>query len=149
MFQALDQRLGYADVPIKRHVQVAGTKSPFDGNWVYWSKRLQHYPLLTFRQAKLLKKQEEKCRWCRLYFKQGDMIEIDHKSHVVMAAGMNTAIFNCFMFIAMMKRPQSMELSIQLVQTVSMSTITLSRSRVRSKVSRTVLKTRRSGDRMS
>jgi RNA-directed DNA polymerase len=149
MFQALDQRLGYADVPIKRHVQVAGTKSPFDGNWVYWSKRLQHYPLLTFRQAKLLKKQEGKCRWCRLYFKQGDMIEIDHKSHVVMAAGMNTAIFNCFMFIAMMKRPQSMELSIQLVQTVSMSTITLSRSRVRSKVSRTVLKTRRSGDRMS
>jgi RNA-directed DNA polymerase len=149
MFQALDQRLGYADVPIKRHVQVAGTKSPFDGNWVYWSKRLQHYPLLTFRQAKLLKKQEGKCRWCRLYFKQGDMIEIDHKSHVVMAAGMNTAIFNCFMFIAMMKRPQSMELSIQLVQIVSMSTITLSRSRVRSKVSRTVLKTRRSGDRMS
>jgi RNA-directed DNA polymerase len=149
MFQALDQRLGYADVPIKRHVQVAGTKSPFDGNWVYWSKRLQHYPLLTFRQAKLLKKQEGKCRWCRLYFKQGDMIEIDHKSHVVMAAGMNTAIFNCFMFIAMMKRPQSMELSIQLVQTVSMSTITLSRSRVRSKVSRTVLKMRRSGDRMS
>jgi RNA-directed DNA polymerase len=149
MFQALDQRLGYADLPIKRHVQVAGTKSPFDGNWVYWSKRLQHYPLLTFRQAKLLKKQEGKCRWCRLYFKQGDMIEIDHKSHVVMAAGMNTAIFNCFMFIAMMKRPQSMELSIQLVQTVSMSTITLSRSRVRSKVSRTVLKTRRSGDRMS
>jgi hypothetical protein len=99
---------------------VAGTKSPFDGNWVYWSKRLQHYPLLTFRQAKLLKKQEGKCRWCRLYFKQGDMTEIDHKSHVVMAAGMNTAIFNCFMFIAMMKRPQSMELSIQLVQIVSM-----------------------------
>jgi RNA-directed DNA polymerase len=80
VFQALDQRLRwYADVPIKRHVQVAGTKSPFDGNWVYWSKRLQHYPLLTFRQAKLLKKQEGKCRWCRLYFKQGDMIEIDHR----------------------------------------------------------------------
>ncbi len=71
------------------------------------------------------------------------------ESHVVMAVGMNTAIFNCFMFIAMIKRPQSMKLSIQLVQTVSMSTITLSRSRVRLKVSRTVLKTRRSGDRMS
>ena len=27
----------YADVPIKRHDQVAGTKSPYDGNWAYWS----------------------------------------------------------------------------------------------------------------
>ncbi len=80
VFQASDQILRwYADVPIKRHVQVAGTKSPFDGNWAYWCKRLQHYPLLTFRQAKLLKKQEGKCRWCRLYFKQGDRIEIDHR----------------------------------------------------------------------
>jgi RNA-directed DNA polymerase len=70
--------LWYADVPIKRHDQVAGTKSPYDGNWAYWSKRLQHYPLLTYRQLTLLKRQNGKCRWCGLYFKQGEKVEVDH-----------------------------------------------------------------------
>ncbi len=81
VFQASDRSIlrWYADVPIKRHAQVAGTKSPFDGNWAYWSKRLQHYPLLTTRQTKLLKMQDGKCRWCKLYFKLGDRIEIDHR----------------------------------------------------------------------
>jgi RNA-directed DNA polymerase len=81
VFQASDKSAlrWYADVPIKRHAQVAGTKSPFDGNWAYWSKRLQHYPLMTTRQMKLLKKQDGKCRWCRLYFKLGDRMEVDHR----------------------------------------------------------------------
>lgn len=81
VFQASDKNMlrWYADVPIKRHSQVAGTKSPFDGNWAYWSKRLQHYPLLNTRQTKLLKKQNGKCRWCGLYFKLGDRIEVDHR----------------------------------------------------------------------
>lgn len=68
----------YADTPIKRHNQVAGNKSPYDGNWSYWSKRLSHYPLLTQRQLRLLKRQEGRCMWCGLYFKLGDRIEVDH-----------------------------------------------------------------------
>jgi RNA-directed DNA polymerase len=68
----------YADTPIKRHNQVAGKKSPYDGNWDYWSKRLSHYPLLTQRQLRLLKRQEGRCKWCGLYFKLGDRIEVDH-----------------------------------------------------------------------
>lgn len=79
-FRASDgsKLLWYADVRIKRHRQVAGEKSPFDGNWAYWSYRLQRYPLLTGRQITLLKRQDGKCRWCGLYFKQGDSIEVDH-----------------------------------------------------------------------
>lgn len=79
-FQAPNKRKlqWYADVPIKRHDQVAGTKSPYDGNWAYWSKRLRHYPLLTYRQLTLLKRQNGKCRWCGLYFKQGDVVKVDH-----------------------------------------------------------------------
>lgn len=68
----------YADVRIKRHRQVAGDKSPYDGNWAYWGDRLQRYPLLTQRQLTLLKRQEGKCKWCGLYFKLGDSIEVDH-----------------------------------------------------------------------
>ncbi len=70
--------LWYADVRIKRHRQVAGEKSPFDGNWVYWSDRLRRYPSLTQRQLTLFRMQGGKCRWCGLYFKQGDSIEVDH-----------------------------------------------------------------------
>lgn len=35
-------------------------------------------PILNKRQNKLLKKQGGKCRWCGLYFKLGDRVEIDH-----------------------------------------------------------------------
>ena len=30
--------------PITRHVKVRGDKSPYDGDWVYWSKRRGEYP---------------------------------------------------------------------------------------------------------
>lgn len=69
----------YADVPIRRHVQINGKKSPYDGDWVYWGKRLKHYPILNLRQSNLLKKQDGKCRWCGLYFKFGDRFEVDHR----------------------------------------------------------------------
>ncbi len=42
VFQAKDETKPhwYADVPIRRHNQVATEKSPYDGNWAYWGKRL-------------------------------------------------------------------------------------------------------------
>lgn len=68
----------YADTSIKRHVQVAGDRSPYDGDWTYWSRRLSTYPALTLKQHKLLKRQKGRCKWCGLYFKYGDRFEIDH-----------------------------------------------------------------------
>lgn len=80
-FQTPDQTrlLWYADVPIRRHVQVAGQRSPYDGDWVYWGKRLRHYPILTKRQVTLLKRQQGICLWCGLYFQFGDRLEVDHR----------------------------------------------------------------------
>ena len=63
---------------IQRHVKVKGTASPYDGNLLYWSKRLKNNPMLYGKLAKLLQKQKGKCRWCELAFKDGDRIEIDH-----------------------------------------------------------------------
>lgn len=68
----------YADTPIRRHVQIAGGKSPYNGDWAYWAKRLSTYPALTVRQLTLLKRQQGKCKWCGLYFRHGDRFEIDH-----------------------------------------------------------------------
>lgn len=68
----------YADVPIKRHVQIAGSRSPYDGDWAFWSLRLKHYPLLSPSSLKLLRRQQGQCAWCKLYFRHGDSLELDH-----------------------------------------------------------------------
>jgi RNA-directed DNA polymerase len=68
----------YADTPIQRHIKVEGTRSPFDGDWAYWAKRMGRHPLLPNRVAKLLKQQEGKCPVCGLYFREEDVLEVDH-----------------------------------------------------------------------
>lgn len=63
---------------IQRHIKVKGKASPFDGNLLYWAKRLKDHPLTKITLGKLLQKQQGKCRWCELLFRDGDQIEIDH-----------------------------------------------------------------------
>ena len=64
--------------PIKRHVKVQGKRSPYDGDWVYWSRRMGHHPTVTMRVARLLKKQAGQCAHCGLYFFPDDLMEIHH-----------------------------------------------------------------------
>jgi RNA-directed DNA polymerase len=68
----------HSSKPIVRHVKVKGTASPFDGNLKYWSSRRGEHPLVPSRVAKLLKKQQGKCAHCKLYFREDDLIEVDH-----------------------------------------------------------------------
>jgi len=63
---------------IQRHTKVKETASPYNGDILYWSQRLSKHPLLGTAKGKLLQKQEGKCRWCGLHFRDGDLIEIDH-----------------------------------------------------------------------
>jgi RNA-directed DNA polymerase len=68
----------HADTPIARHIKVAGTRSPFDGDWAYWGKRLGRHPMLSKRVAHLLKAQKGQCPYCGLNFKADDILEVDH-----------------------------------------------------------------------
>lgn len=68
----------HARTRIRRHVKVQGSRSPFDGDWLYWSRRLGRHPEVSARVAKLLKRQQGKCRECGLYLMDGDRIEVDH-----------------------------------------------------------------------
>jgi RNA-directed DNA polymerase len=70
--------ISHASKPIVRHVKVKGTASPFDGNLKYWSSRRGEHPLVPTRVAKLLKEQKGKCAHCGLYFREDDLIEVDH-----------------------------------------------------------------------
>ncbi|MEQ8975993.1 MAG: group II intron reverse transcriptase/maturase [Coleofasciculus sp. C1-SOL-03] len=71
--------IDHVDTKIVRHTKVKGDTSPFNGNWVYWTARMGKHPEISKRMATLLKRQKGKCTHCGLYFKDGDLIEIDHK----------------------------------------------------------------------
>ena len=68
----------HAETPIIRHVKVKGDASPYDGNLIYWSSRMGKHPEVTERVATLLKKQKGKCTHCELYFREEDVMEVDH-----------------------------------------------------------------------
>ena len=71
--------LDHADTPIVRHVKVNGEASPYDANLVYWSTRMGNNPEMPSKVSKLLKKQKGKCAHCDLFFRESDVIEVDHK----------------------------------------------------------------------
>ncbi|MCB9107391.1 MAG: group II intron reverse transcriptase/maturase [Anaerolineales bacterium] len=68
----------HAQTAIKRHTKVIASKSPFDGDWVYWAQRLMRDPLKPLRVVKLLKWQRGKCDNCHLPFSAADVVEVHH-----------------------------------------------------------------------
>ncbi|MBG0745549.1 group II intron reverse transcriptase/maturase [Planktothrix agardhii 1806] len=64
--------------PIIRHTKVKGEASPFNGDWIYWSKRRGEYPETPSRVSKLIKRQKGICPECGLYFSSTDIVEVDH-----------------------------------------------------------------------
>ena len=68
----------HSKIAIKRHTKVKGVNSPYDGETKYWGKRMGKHPELKNSVAKMLKKQDGKCNWCGLPFRENDVIEDDH-----------------------------------------------------------------------
>ena len=68
----------HSETPIVRHTKVKGNSSPFNGEFTYWATRKGEYPGTLKSIAKLLKRQKGKCNHCGLYFKEEDVLEIDH-----------------------------------------------------------------------
>jgi RNA-directed DNA polymerase len=70
--------INHSETEIKRHTKVKGEKSPFDGDWIYWTSRIGKHPEVSTRMATLLKRQKGKCSHCGLNFNSDDLLEIDH-----------------------------------------------------------------------
>jgi RNA-directed DNA polymerase len=68
----------HSSIPIVRHTKVQGARSPFDGDLVYWGKRMSNHPKMPSRVTTLLKRQSGKCTLCGLSFRYGDLWEVDH-----------------------------------------------------------------------
>ena len=70
--------IAHDETPIQRHVLVKPDKSIYDGDWVYWSKRMGDYVDTPKRVSRLIKLQKGKCRRCGQYIMCTDRIEVDH-----------------------------------------------------------------------
>ena len=68
----------HADTAIVRHVKVQESRSPYDGDWSYWGTRLGRHPEMGTSRSTLLKRQKGRCTHCKLLFRYGDKVEIDH-----------------------------------------------------------------------
>jgi len=69
----------HEDTPIIRHVKVCGDKSPYDGDWLYWSQRLGKDPQKPQRVVRLLRQQKGRCGQCGLRFAAEDVMEVHHQ----------------------------------------------------------------------
>jgi len=70
--------LTHSSTPIVRHTKVKGEANPFNGDWIYWSKRRGEYPETPKKVARLIRKQKGICPHCGLYFTSTDKVEVDH-----------------------------------------------------------------------
>ena len=68
----------HTDTLHQNYVKVRGQASPYDGNLIYWAQRLKQHPLMRSEKAKLLALQKGQCPRCGLYFRDEDILEIDH-----------------------------------------------------------------------
>jgi RNA-directed DNA polymerase len=131
----------HAYTPIRRHIKVQGTRSPYDGDWPYWATRQGRHPALPTRVASLLKRQRGMCAWCCHHFKDEDLLEVDHilpTSQGGTDTGNNLQLLHRHCHDVKTARDRAT--SVPLTRTASL------RSRMRGQLARPVLQTSDNGD---
>jgi RNA-directed DNA polymerase len=73
------QLVKHTETRIIRHVKVKDRATPYDGNLIYWATRLKEHPLTGNTVGRLLAMQRGKCPGCGLYFRDDDVLEVDHR----------------------------------------------------------------------
>ena len=107
----------------------AGSRSLHDGDWVYWSSRLGRHPDVSPRVARLLKRQQGTCRACKLFFSDGDVMEVDHIIPKTWGGTERHQTSNCSIdIVTRRKRPE------RLAHPVRMTTAKVLRSRMNGNV---------------
>jgi RNA-directed DNA polymerase len=71
--------INHSDTKVVRHTKVEGVKSPYDGDWVYWSARKGDFPGVKKQVAELVKQQGGKCYHCGQHFSLDSLAETHHK----------------------------------------------------------------------
>jgi len=71
--------INYAHTKIERHTKVKGHKSPFDGDWTYWTTRQGKDPTKPKRVCVLMRIQKGRCTECGLRLRATDVLEVHHR----------------------------------------------------------------------
>ncbi len=88
--------VSHGDTHHQDYILVRGNSSPYDGDLFYWTKRLKQHPLVNTEKAKLLQIQKGQCPRCGLYFRDGDLLEVDHS--IPLALGGKDALSNKWVY---------------------------------------------------
>ena len=59
-------------------IKVRGTASPYDGTLIYWSRRLRTHWATDTPMARLLLRQQGRCAFCGLTFRDDDRLDMHH-----------------------------------------------------------------------
>ena len=65
-------------IPSSKFVKVKDTHSPYNGDHMYWAKRLSSYDHYGYTKTKLIKRQNGRCGICNGSFITGELLEVDH-----------------------------------------------------------------------
>ncbi|WP_438941537.1 group II intron reverse transcriptase [Moorena bouillonii] len=68
----------HAKTPIVRHIKVKETRSPYDGDLIYWGNRMGKHPEMSCTRGRLFTRQKGICPQCKLKFKPNDQLEVHH-----------------------------------------------------------------------
>ena len=68
----------HSDHLIRRHTMINPSKSQYDGDWAYWTKRMGKVPIVSPRVSKLMKSQKGRCGECGLFLTSNDLVEVHH-----------------------------------------------------------------------
>lgn len=90
----------------QRFVKVKGTKSPYDGDWAYWSERMAQYPGIDPLTSGLIKKQKGKCPECGKYITQEDHIQRDHTIPVALGGNRDKSNLQVIHYHCHLKKTQ-------------------------------------------
>jgi len=70
--------IGHTAMHQEQYIKVRGMASPYDGNLIYWSRRLRTHWAAGTPMARLLRRQQGRCSSCGLTFRDGDRLEMHH-----------------------------------------------------------------------
>ncbi|MFM6401326.1 group II intron reverse transcriptase/maturase [Planktothrix sp.] len=129
----------HSDTKIVRHTKIQSERSPYDGDLIYWSSRMGSHPEMPAEKSYLLKKQKGRCAYCRLHFRDGDLLETDHITPTAMG-GKNSRDNKQLLH----RHCHDSKTALDMTGTNDKSHVVEERSEV--KVSRSVLKTSVNGD---
>ena len=65
-------------VASRQYTKIKGNASPFNGDHLYWAKRMEKYSGYSHSVCKLINRQYGRCARCQQPFSPMDIIEIDH-----------------------------------------------------------------------